>query len=226
VIGAADRKRFAELLPVLLENLRDGVASIGWSGPQLRDFVEHLRAAHAAALAAGEAPQPPAGETLSASMVRIRLDGLRVETLPAAPRLRPVAVLEEAVHHRLDASGAGVMHRRVQIEGAPEPTALDAAAAEQLIERWQPGTWFDLRIGRAAVRVRLEGLTATRSLALFSTSPGPELYSLSHASLMVYVRNAWMTPVEVVPLVARAFRTVLADLRRAAKAADGGGHAA
>jgi hypothetical protein len=227
IVGAQDRRRFAEAVPALLESLRAGVASIGWSGSQLHELVEHLREAHARALAAGESGPVPGGEGFSVSTVRIRLDGFRMQDLAGPPRLKPFAVVEEAVHHFLQAWGAGVMHRRVQTDKEPAPEPAQSVPAEQLLEQWQPGTWFDLRVGRAAVRMRLEGFTPSRSLALFSSAPGAELYSLSHASLLVYVRNAWMRPVERLPLVARAFRTLLSDLRRSAQAAaEGGDHAA
>jgi hypothetical protein len=229
VVGAAERKRFAELVPSILERARDGVASIGWSSNRLKDFVEHLRQWHARALAAGEQAAAPA-EGFSISTVRIRLDGLRLDELAGVPQLRPFAPVEEAVHHVLAAGASGITHRRAASDASA--TTMEPGAAEALIERWRAGSWFELRIGRHPRRVRLEGWTATRTLWLFSTAPEPDarhadggLLSLSHPSLVSCLRHAWMKPLEPQPLLARAFRTVLADLQRAAEAPPPGGAA-
>ncbi len=225
VTSAQDQKRFVELVPAMLESLRDGVARIGWSTTRFKELVEHLRAWHARSLAASEVPVT--AEIFSVSTVRIRLDGFRMDALAGPPHLKPFEVVEEAVHQFLQGQGCGVSHRRVQVQMAATPTVLEAAQAEQIIERWRPGTWFDLRIGRTAMCVRLEGFSASHSLALFSSlTPGTELISLSHASLVACVRLAWMAPVEPVPLVARAFRKVLSDLQRSAQAEADGGNAA
>jgi hypothetical protein len=220
-----ERKRFVEVVPALLESLRDGVARIGWSGSRLREFVEHLKQVHANALAEGEGA-PGGSPAFSVSTVRIRLDGYRMDDIGITPRLKPFEVVEEAVHRFLEAQDSGIAHRRVPPLKPPEVPVMDAASAEHIVERWRPGTWFDLRIGRSALRVRLEAFTPSRSLGLFSVLPDASLISLSHASLESCVRHAWITPVESLPLVARAFRTVTADLRLAAQAAaEGAGRA-
>lgn len=215
---AADRKRLGELVQGVLETLRDGVARIGWSGSRLKDLVEHLRQAHSRALVA----QAPVVSGFSASTLRIRLDGFRLDDIPSTPRIRPFAVVEEAVHRCIDSLGGGVSHRRVQPTDAEGGDVLDAAQAEQAIARWKPGTWFDLKVGRA-MPVRLEGFSASRTLALFSTRSDPALISLSHASLELCVRRGWIAPREAVPLVARAFRKLLSDLKRSAQAMGAGG---
>jgi hypothetical protein len=145
-----------------------------------------------------------------------------MQALAGPPRLKPFELVEEAVMRFLETHDGGVSHRR-----APKPSApsvLERGPAEQLIDRWRPTTWFDLRIGRAAQRVRLEGFTPSRSLALFSTQAEPPLVSMSHESLVACLCHAWISPVEPVPMIARAFRTVLSDLKRTAQAASEGGH--
>jgi hypothetical protein len=239
VTGAAEQKRLADVVPALFENLRDGLARIGWSGSRLRELLEHLQREQARALAAGMAGAPGL-EVLSVSTVRIRLDGFRLGTPSGPPRLKPFDLVEEAVHRFLAAQDCGVSHRRVQDSLPPSAGAvLEPAQAEQIIERWRPGTWFDLRINRAIVRVRLEAFTPSRSLALFSSPPAAEasaaaaaphhdplpapLYSLSHASLKACVCSGRIQAVEPLPLLARAFRRLLSDLQRSAEAAAEGG---
>lgn len=213
-----DRQRLGELVQGVLETLRDGVACIGWSGSRLKDLVEHLREAHSRALVA----QAPVVSGFSVSTLRIRLDGFRLDDLPLTPRLRPFPVVEEAVHRCVESLGGGVSHRRVQPGTGSEEDVMDAARAEQTIARWRPGTWFDLKIGRSAMHVRLEGFSPSHSIALFSTRGDPALISLSYASLELCVRRGWIALREPVPLVARAFRKLLSDLQRSVQALGAG----
>jgi len=220
-VRAADRRRLADTIPSVLADLRAGLHLLRWPDDKVQELLDHLMALHAAALAAA----PPGAEAAAvpgsfpASTVRIRLDGFRVEALAPAPRERPFAVLEEAVQHTLRRQRSGVSHRWVRSTQAPRPGAPDPAHAEAAIARWREGTWFDLRIGADRARVRLDSFTASRTLALFCPALGDTRYSLSHASLVTYLRRGWIAPVEPMPLLSRAFRRTLADLKRAAEAA-------
>ncbi len=218
----ADRKRLAETIPTVLADLRAGLHLLRWPDDKVQELLDHLMPLHAAALALPEAgaaaPAPAAHGSFSASTVRIRLDGFQVEALAAPLHERPFTVLEEAVQHTLKRQRSGVSHRWVRSAQAPRAGAPDPAQAEAAIARWRPGTWFDLRIGTDRARVCLDGFTASHSLALFCPAIGETRYSLSHASLVTYLRRGWIAPVEPAPLLARAFRRTLADLKRSVEA--------
>jgi hypothetical protein len=77
-------------------------------------------------------------------------------------------------------------------------------------------------VGRALVRMRLVGWTPGRTLALFSSRTGGSLASLSHDTLVNYLRAGLVAPTETAPLLARVLRSVLKDLRRAVQAASAG----
>ncbi|SPE35196.1 hypothetical protein SBBP1_80030 [Burkholderiales bacterium] len=218
---AADRKRLVDTIPAVLGSLRDGLRLISWPEKKLLELLNQLMSAHSLALKASESPAPAAG-AFSVSTVRIRLDGFRIGSSPQSAPEGPIDVLDEAVHQVLQASGSGVSHQWIREDHVPSFGPLDAVQAEQQIAAWHEKTWFDLHVGRASTRVRLEGFTPGGSLALFSAPQGNALYSLSREGLITYLRCAWIAPAESMPLVARAFHTVLADLERSSRAAADG----
>ena len=214
-----DRKRLIDTIPAVLGSLRDGLRLIDWPAKKNQALLDHLMRAHSHVFKATEAP---AAGAFSVSTVRIRLDGFRIEPASGSPRGERFDVLEEAVHHVLAQGGSGVLHQWIEADNAPPLTAYDAAQAEQLVAQWHEKMWFDLRVDETLARVRLECFTPSRALALFSSARGDSLYSLSHASLITYLRCSRITPAEPMPLVLRALRTVLADLERSSKAAIDG----
>ena len=216
----ADRKRLVDTIPAVLGNLRDGLRLIRWPDTKLHELLDHLMHAHSHALKGGDSA--PAVPSFSVSTVRIRLDGFRIDQVSGAPHEGPTSVLDEAVHEVLLASGSGVSHQWIRDKSPPVSGALDAIQAEELVAGWKEKAWFDLRIGEATTRVRLEGFTPSRTLALFSTAAGDGLYSLSRESLMTYLRASWIAPAESSALLERAFRLVLSDLTRLSKAAAEG----
>ena len=219
---AADRKRLVDTIPAVLGSLRDGLRLIRWPDAKLHELLNHLMNAHSLALKGGDAPT--AASTFSVSTVRIRLDGFRIQEVSGAPREGAIQAVDEAVHEVLEASGSGVSHQWIQGESVPTVGPLDSVAAEQQIALWREKSWFDLRVGGSMTRVRFEGMTPGRLLALFSAAAGGALYSLSRQSLITYLRGSWIEPAEPTLLVERAFRLVLGDLDRLSKAAaDGGG---
>jgi len=219
---AADRKRLVDAIPAVLGSLREGLRLINWPEKKLHELLNQLMSAHSHALKANDSPAAAAG-TFSVSTVRIRLDGFAIGSESAAAHEGPIDVLDEAVQQVLDAGASGVSHQWIGDDPVPSFGALDAVQAEHRIAAWQEKTWFDLRVGRSSTRVRLEGFTAAGSLALFSSPQGDARYSLSRQSLVTYLRCSWVAPAEPMPLVARALRTVLADLERSSRAAADGG---
>jgi hypothetical protein len=221
MVAAQERKRLAEVVPTILERLREGLKRIGWSSARFKELAEHLRQVHAGAPGDARAAAPAGG--FSVSTLRIRLDGFRMQDLSGTPRLKPFVVVEGAVRRYLDARSSGVNHRRISADQATTPPVLERAQAEALIDRWRPGLLFELRLDRNAQRVRLEGFSPARSLALFASAGQAPRMSLSHQSLVTCLCRGWLAPVEPVPLLARAFRSVLSDLKRSAQAAAEGG---
>ena len=103
------------------------------------------------------------------------------------------------------------------------PAGAPAAdEAREQVARWRDRRWFDIRVGRTLVRMRLVGWTPGRTLALFSSRTGGSLASVSHDTLVDYVRAGYIGPAEPAPLLSRALRSVLKDLRRAGEAARAG----
>jgi len=221
-----DRKRQVETIAALLASLREGVALIGWPADRMQAFLNRLMIAHSHVLTGGE-PPAHAGGTYSASTVRIRLDGFALRDGAESDRESPPPVVEEAVQHLLARARSSVVHQWLKDEPEAVPGAVDVEEARRQVGQWRDRTWFDIRVGRALVRMRLLGWTPGRTFALFSSRTGGSLASLSHGTLVRYVRAGMIAPTETAPLLSRALRSVLKDLRRAAQAAsDGGSHGA
>ena len=216
----ADRKRLVDTIPAVLGNLRDGLRLVRWPDVKLHELLNHLMQAHSRVLKSGDSAI--AGPGFSVSTVRIRLDGFRIDQFSATPHEGPIRVLDEAVHEVLTAGQSSVSHQWIRDQSALVFGGLDDIEAEELVAGWKEKTWFDLRVGDATNRVRLEWITPGRTLVLFSTAAGDSLYSLSRESLITYLRASWIAPTESSPLLERAFRLVLADLDRLSKAAEGG----
>ena len=215
-----DRKRQVETIAALLASLKDGVALIGWPPEKMQAFLNRLMIAHSHVLTGGEAPAPAAG-AFSASTVRIRLDGFALRDAAEAEPDLAVPVVDEAVQNLLTRARSPVVHQWLK---TPPELAADAIGSDEAgrdVDQWRDRSWFDIRVGRALVRMRLIGWTPARTLALFSSRTGGSLASLSHDSLVQYLRGRLIAPTETAPLLSRALRSVLKDLQRAVQAADG-----
>ncbi len=220
--GGSDRKRLVEAIPSVLAGLREGVRLVDWPAAKLQSLLDRLVVAHSQVLKTAEAPpQPAAAGGFSISTLRIRLDGLRIDAGAQMPADGSCQVLEEAVRRHLDGRSCGVIHEWIEPEKFP-PTAPDAAQAQASIARWPEQSWFDLRVAGESLRVRLEGYTPAHALALFSRADAGPRVCISRAGLVHFLRCARIAPVEAAPLTARAFRRVLSDLQRAARAAIDG----
>jgi hypothetical protein len=99
-------------------------------------------------------------------------------------------------------------------DGAP-----DADTARARVGQWRDRLWFDIRIGKTLVRMRLVAWTPARSLALFASRNGNSLASFSRDTLADFLRCGLIAPAEAAPLLTRALRSVLKDLGRTAQAA-------
>ena len=219
--AANDRKRQVESIAALLTNLRDGMALIGWPAEKMQAFLNRLMIAHSHILTGGETPAPTGGG-FSPSTVRIRLDGFTLRAGPDVDPEQPPPVVEEAVQHLLAQAKSPVVHQWLK---APPKLAADAPGPEEaraLVAHWRERRWFDISVGRALVRMRLVGWTPGRAIALFSSRTGGSLASLSHDTLVDYVRGGLIRPAETAPLLSRALRSVLKDLHRAVEVARDG----
>jgi hypothetical protein len=169
-------------------------------------------------LTGAEAP-PSAASGFSPSTVRIRLDGFTLRDAPEIDAGRPVPVVEDAVQHLLTQAGSAVVHQWLK---APPDLPVDAPGLEEAREQvaqWRDRRWFDISVGRAMVRMRLVAWTPGHTLALFTSRTGGSLASVSHDTLVDYFRGGLIRPAESAPLLTRALRSVLKDLRRAAQVA-------
>jgi len=213
-----DRKRMVETIAGLLAHLREGAGLIAWPSERMDAFLERLMKAHAQVLSGSE-PAPGAAPAFSASTVRIRLDGFTLRDTPEPGAEQRVPVLEEAVQNQLARSQSTAVHQWYR-KPLPIPAgAIDIDAARQQVGQWRDRMWFDIRIGRTLVRMRLVAWTPGRTLVLFSSRSGGSLASISHDSLVAYLRCGLIKPAEPAPLLTRALRSVLKDLRRTAQAA-------
>ena len=219
--AGADRKRLVETIASLLVRLRDGVALVGWPPDKLQPFLNRLMIAHSQVITGAEAPVLG---TWSASTVRIRFDGFRLDD-GAELDAGPVPVLDETLPFLLQQRGSTVIHQWVRNPPELPADAIDADEAQYQVDGWRERMWFDMRLGRSLVRMRLAWWTPQRSLALFASRSGGSLVSLSRDSLVAYRQFGWITPSEALPLAARALRGVVGDLQRAARAAAAAGAA-
>jgi hypothetical protein len=216
--ASPDRKRQVESIAALLTQLREGVALIGWPADRMQAFLNRLMIAHSHVLTGAEAP-PSAASGFSPSTVRIRLDGFTLRDAPEIDAGRPVPVVEDAVQHLLTQAGSAVVHQWLK---APPDLPVDAPGLEEAREQvaqWRDRRWFDISVGRAMVRMRLVAWTPGHTLALFTSRTGGSLASVSHDTLVDYFRGGLIRPAESAPLLTRALRSVLKDLRRAAQVA-------
>jgi hypothetical protein len=215
--SAAERKRLVDTVAPLLQNLREGVARVAWPAEKMEAFLGRLMVAHAQMLSGGE-PAAAAG-AFSASTVRIRLDGFALREPPEIDPENPVPIAEEAVQAALARYPSNVVHQWFTTPPAVPADAIDIDAARGQLRHWRDRMWFDIRLGRTLVRMRLVLWTPGRTLALFTSRSGSSLASFSHETLLGYLRCRLAAPAESAPLLTRALRSVLKDLRRSAQAA-------
>ncbi len=221
--AATDRKRLVEIIPNVVSGLWDGARLIAWPDARIQTLLDELMLAHSKVLKGAEVP---AGGVFSVSTVRIRLDGARIDEIARGVPERQCAVLEEAVAQYLAASKSGVAHQWAE-PPAKANARLGRDQAQESVDGWRAGSWFDLRVEHRDARVRLQAYSPAGTLALFRAADTGARYSLSRESLVNFLCGGRIAPVESMPLTARALRRVLKDLERSAQSevnrADGAG---
>jgi hypothetical protein len=215
---AAERKRQVEAIAPLLAHLREGVARIGWPDDKMAVFLDRLMVAHSHILGGGD-PAAPGTGAFSASTVRIRLDGFALREVPEIDPQAPVPVMDEAVQIQLARVPSKAVHQWFKMPPRIPDGAPDADTARARVGQWRDRLWFDIRIGKTLVRMRLVAWTPARSLALFASRNGNSLASFSRDTLADFLRCGLIAPAEAAPLLTRALRSVLKDLGRTAQAA-------
>jgi hypothetical protein len=215
---AAERKRQVEAIAPLLAHLREGVARIGWPADKMEVFLDRLMVAHSHILGGGD-PAAPGTGAFSASTIRIRLDGFALREVPEIDPQSPLPVMDEAVQIQLARVPSKAVHQWFKAPPRIPDGAPDADTARAQVAQWRDRLWFDIRIGKTLVRMRLVAWTPARSLALFSSRNGNSLVSFSRDTLAGFLRCGLIAPAEGAPLLTRALRSVLKDLGRTAQAA-------
>jgi hypothetical protein len=216
--NAADSRRVVEVAATVLSRLREGALTIGWPAEQLEPILALLSLMHVPD-AQGGAVRGMLPSGFSISMVRIRLDGWSLSSLGDSPLAGPVEILDESVRHFLMGERVPIAHQAIAAGRVAAPGPEEATRAESEIAAWRVGAWFDVRSGSATARLRLEGFTPEKSMALFARGDRRTLYSFSRASLAACVLKGWISPTEPIPVIARAFGKVLSDLQHSIQAA-------
>jgi hypothetical protein len=217
-INPEDRKRLVKTIPAVLNTLREGLQLIEHTPTQTQEFFTRLMASHAQAVKALEVAYG-AAPPVDAGVLKQRLDEVRIEEPPPpaageedAPLTIPASVVRSA---------AAANHADVNVLDSPPTVApeemipveqLSDEQIDQLIERWERGSWFDLYTGQQVERVRLRWISPRRNFYLFTSAETGKAHSLAPLVLRGYVRAGRIRAAEAAPLFERVVGQVMRDL--------------
>lgn len=210
-----DRRRLVSVIPRALAAMRDGLALIEWPQARVSEFFAKLMASHANAVKALEIAhgvQPP---VVDASALREKLAMVDIVLPPADRYVGEIDVETEVVRREVERSNAEV----TVLDRVSGPVDVTIPAAhfsdheiDALVDDWQRGDWFILRVGSGEDRVRLRWISPRRSFYLFAAAGSGAAHSLSPEVLRSYVRTGRLRPVEPQPLFDRLVTRIVEEL--------------
>jgi hypothetical protein len=214
-LNPEDRRKLVTLIPRVLAALRDGLALIEWPQPQVAEFFARLMASHANALKALELAhgiEPPVVDTTA---LRERLAQVRIALPPEGVDLGEINLDPEAVR-RMAERGNLPLQVAEPLADTVDP-ALPAARLgdhelDALVETWNRGDWFALRVAEREERARLRWISPRRSFYLFAAAESGAAHSLSPETVRNFLRLGRLRPLEPAPLFDRAVGSVVQDL--------------
>jgi hypothetical protein len=191
-----ERAEVIRRLPLLLKNLREGMAGAGMDQARQDEHIQQLNNSLAAAFTAKAAVIPDD---------RLRELMERLETLEELlPDAADVEIDESMV---LDLSGHQSSELEVVLEGGSLPTPAMVAWAREL----QVGSWYLLDRGGHTEPVQLTWHGLRKQLSLFATPQGRCILFQQHR-LASYLQAGLIVPAQDEALTVRATRSALAKL--------------
>lgn len=210
-----DRRRLVTVIPRVLATLRDGLALVEWPQPQVAEFFGRLMASHANALKALELAHGIEPPVVDASALRARLAQVQISEPPPEAQFGEINLPAAAVRRAAERGN-------VALEVAePAADTLDPALPaahlgdhelDALMDTWQRGDWFSLRVSGSDERARLRWISPRRSFYLFAVADTGAVHSLSPETVRNYLRLGRLRPLEPAPLFDRAVGAVVQDL--------------
>jgi hypothetical protein len=169
-VAAAHTARLVKLVPLLVEKLRLGLATIDYPAPATQRFLDYLAAAHQHALRTAESPSRPV--PLSTSMTREELEAMMGgdEDSGPGPWLGPTEAQQSGfmqTHQTLapkplfQETQPGVVDTR---PGALQPAVTDAGV--------QPGAWVEMMIDGGWARYQVTWASPHGTLYMFANAAG------------------------------------------------------
>lgn len=220
-LSQEDRRRLVSVIPRALSAMRDGLALIEWPQARVSEFFARLMASHANAVKALEIAhgvQPP---VVDANALREKLARVDIVLPPADRYVGEIDVETQIVRREVERSNADV----TVLDRVSGPVDVTIPAAhfsdheiDALVDDWQRGDWFILRVGQAEERVRLRWISPRRSFYLFAAAGSGAAHSLSPDVLRSYVRSGRLRPVEPQPLFDRLVTRIFEELGGGKKA--------
>ncbi len=184
-------RRLVQMIPGLLQRMREGLQGIGYPPEMTQRFFDHLITLHKAAVQEGrdQAVQKAADEAweeeskFTDSQVEMWLDGVEVQEsgyvdFPGLDTDVEHVASPEAAPQPEDPAPAPVASAE---EAAPEAPAEPAPASAR-IEDLKVGTWVEIQIKDEWVRAQLTWCSPMATLFMF-TSVGGAAHSMSRRTL-------------------------------------------
>ncbi len=182
-------RRLVQMIPGLLQRMREGLQRIGYPTELTQRFFDHLITLHKAAVQEGRDPeaQKAADEAwaeesgFSDSAVELWLDGVEVQEsgyvdFPGLETDIEHVASVEAARQEVQAQQDDAL--RAEEEDAPGEITLGAGRPEEL----RVGTWVEIRIKGDWVRAQLTWSSPHATLFMF-TSVGGTAHSMSRRTL-------------------------------------------
>ena len=210
-----DRRRLVTVIPRALSTLRDGLALVEWPQAKVTDFFGRLMASHANAVKALELAhgvQPP---VVDPAVLRQRLAAVAIALPPDDEYVGEVEVAADLVRREAERNNADF----TVLDAASDPVDVTIPAAhfsdheiDAVMEGWNRGDWFEMRVGASEERVRLRWISPRRSFYLFSSAASGAAHSLSPEVVRSYLRSGRLRPVESQPLFERVVGRLMQEL--------------
>ena len=221
-IDEFDRQEMSVILPIMIGNLREGLALIAWPKPAEKELLDWLFDAHTRALRSiNESFQIPTLPLMHSTFERL-VKNLPVEQPPTADNTQLAAenALMEVAFRQLDTD-----IESFELRFEPELASADSADAmlngsdvetdmppvESITERLQSGVFIEIKLGKTPSRARLSWVSAdaTNLILKLDEQRTPVLMRLSVLRRLLAAQRVQF--IEDQPLFERAVQSLLAS---------------
>jgi hypothetical protein len=213
-----DRQQLLKLVPVLLQQLRQGLESIAYNPFETTQLFKQLEGLHLARLraaavapaAAPAAPKPDVAEVAEAAPVETQPE---VAPEPVAEQQPPaVEAVSESVAEEAPASAQPVLQETFVV--IPEaPVDLDSQHLS-LVNNITQGSWFEMTDGNdQKYRCRLAAIIKATGKYIFVNRSGMKVAEETRASLAESLKSGRLRVLDDGMLFDRALEAVIGSLR-------------